>query len=77
MKELNEKELNIIERNLKAFQFNFTDEIKILKFNRHYYIFKAEEINEQYSNYIRVTDNINYINGWLYGAVQANCKMVQ
>lgn len=77
MKELNEKELNIIERNLKAFKFNFTDEIKILKFNRHYYIFKAEEINEQYSNYIQVTDNINYINGWLYGAVQTACKMIK
>ena len=77
MKELNERELNIIERNLKAFQFNFTDEIKILKCNKHYYIYKAEEIDEQYSNYIYNSHSIENINGWLYGAVQTACKMIK
>ncbi len=77
MKELNEKEQQIIERNLKAFKFNFTDEIKILKFNKHYFIFKAEEVDEQYSNYIYNSNNIENINGWLYGAVQVNCKMIK
>ena len=77
MKELNTREQEKIERNLKAFKFNFTDEIKILKINKHYYIFKSEEINEHYSNYIYNSNSIENINGWLYGAVQAKCGMMK
>ena len=77
MKELNNKEFSVIEPNLKAFSFNFEDELKILKFNKRYYIFKDEEMNDQYSNYIYNADDISEVKGWLYGAVQAINKMIK
>lgn len=76
MKELTIKETEKINKNLKAFNANF-EEIKILKFYKNYYIFIAKNINSQYSNYIQTTANIEYINGWLYGAVQAKNKIVK
>ncbi len=77
MKELNNKEFSVIEPNLKAFNFNFEDELKILKCNKRFYIFKEEEMNDQYSNYIYHAEDINEVKGWLYGAVQAVNRMIK
>lgn len=76
MKELNNKEIEIITKELSAFQNNFED-IKILKENKQYFIFKTDNIEENYSNYIYYNNDIKIIKGWLYGAVQANNKMIK
>ena len=73
MKELTEKQLLQL-TNIKAFNANF----KPLYFlydsnNKKVYAF-TEEPNSQASNYVQY-GSLEYINGWLYGAVQAKCKM--
>ena len=57
MKELNNKEIEIITKELSAFQNNFED-IKILKENKQYFIFKTDNIEENYSNYIYYNNDI-------------------
>jgi len=74
MNPLTPKEYLQIETNLKAFLNNF-ESIIILKCNKTYYVFVSP--NAEYSNYIHYSSSIDYINGWLYGAVQANNKIMK
>ena len=73
MKALTEKQLNKL-TNLNAFNANF----EMLSFrynvnNKTIYVYN-ELPNNQESNYIQY-GSLEYINGWLYGAVQAKFKM--
>ena len=73
MRQLTEKQLSQL-TNIKPFDFNF----KPLHFlycsnDKKVYAF-TEEPNSQASNYVQF-GSIEYINGWLYGAVQAKCNM--
>ena len=60
-------------KNIKAFNENF-EPIRIIKDQNHYYIFKSNAT--KYTDYINNTDSKDYIEGWLYGAVQANNKII-
>ena len=67
-------EKNIIESNLKAFEANF-DEIYLYKFHHgafEVYMAKSDIID---NTYIQYCDNIDYLNGWLYGAVQGALRL--
>lgn len=68
MKELTNKENEIIGKNLSAFNQSFK-EAKIYKYNKYYYIF--QNVDKDYNNWKYVSNNIQEIKGWLYGAVQA------
>ena len=70
-KGLTKKEVETIEKEYAAFCENF-EEVSIEKINRNYFVFKKGE-----TNYCFYTTNINVIKGWLYGAVQANCKVIK
>ena len=74
MKELTIKEQEVIKKHLQAFNVNFQP-IEIFKSNKNYFIFQGK--NENSDNWIYNTDNINHLNGWLYGAVQANNKRIK
>lgn len=62
-------------KNYKAFEANF-DPIKIIKYNNHFYIYNTTEPAD-YNSYIQHTDSKEYVEGWLYGAVQAANKIVK
>ena len=75
---MSEAQLEIIQDNLNAYKANFGD-IKIEGSEKEgYYIFvpngKTGEFREDYIQYCY---NIDYLNGWLYGAVQANNKIMK
>jgi len=74
MRDLTTNELETIKSELWAFNTNFK-EITIKKFYHNYQVF--QEPNEHFSNYIYSTANILTLKGWLYGAVQANCKIIE
>jgi hypothetical protein len=74
MKLLTEKQLQTIEKHLKAFNNNFQP-IEILRYNKIFYVFQG--INEEQNNWIYSADSIENINGWLYGTVQANNKILK
>lgn len=70
---LPEDAVNIAEefKNYKSFENNF-EPLIIVKQNGHYWIYKATAQN--YDDYINHSDSKDYIEGWLYGAVQAANK---
>ena len=56
-------------KNYKAFEANF-EPLVIVKIDRQYYVYRTTAESSQ--DYIYQTDNEYNIDGWLYGAVQAN-----
>ena len=62
---MTEKQYEKIETNLNAFAFNFGMPRIVDGYNGGYYVYPAD--SEEYIQYCR---NIDYLNGWLYGAVQ-------
>ena len=65
---MDEREKEILKDNLNAFVTNF-GEVRIEKedFGAGYYVF-SPSTSESYAQYCY---NIDYLNGWLYGCVQA------
>ena len=73
MKKLSDKQLSQL-TNIKPFNANFKPLYFLYNSNDKKVYVYTEEPNSQSSNYVQF-GNIEYINGWLYGAVQAKCKM--
>lgn len=64
-------------RNYNAFKNNFGDIIIIKsKYNKEYYFYRTEE-DFKNDNYFNHTPSKDYVEGWLYGAVQANNSVVR
>lgn len=72
-----EREAEKIRKNLDAFIFQFGIE-PILRKNRDktYNVYLSTEAEEK-ENYIQHCENIDYLNGWLYGAVQTICGQIK
>lgn len=75
MQELTQRQLDRIP-NIKAFSVHFpgytVKTYKAIKGKRYFYIVPIESA-DPFRDYIQISDNLDYINGWLYGAVQAVC----
>ena len=61
-------------RNYRAYEANFKP-LVIVKINRQYYIYKADA--ESSNDYIDFTDNKEYIEGWMHGAIKAKNKIME
>lgn len=61
-------------KNYKAFENNFGP-IVIVKDGKHFLIYRPDAASD--SEYINHADSKDYIEGWLYGMVQANNKIVK
>lgn len=67
---ISKKQKEIINDNLRAYESHFKPLcIKKEDFGKGFYVFEVG--NESYIQYCY---NIDYLNGWLYGAVQSKCK---
>ncbi len=68
---MTKRETEIIKDNLRAYQSNF-EYIEIVKedYGKGFYVFTSPERKEQ-GSWTQYCYNIDYLNGWLYGAVQA------
>lgn len=66
-----EKQKETIRDNLQAYEANF-GYIKIEKedYGPGFYVFTSEERYQQ-GSWVQFCYNIDYLNGWLYGCVQA------
>ncbi|MGG4105183.1 hypothetical protein AAXB25_14800 [Paenibacillus lautus] len=69
---MNKREQEIIKDNLRAYLANF-EPIRIEKADsgKGFYVFQGNS-----ESYVQFCYNIDYLNGWLYGAVQAKCKQL-
>lgn len=75
MQELTQKQLERIP-NLRAFAVHFpgytVKTYKTYQGKRFFYVLPIES-EDPFHDYVQVSDDLSYINGWLYGAVQAVC----
>ena len=71
---MTKREQEIIKDNLRAFVNNF-GKVRIEKedYGRGFYVFSPAESE----SWVQYCYNIDYLNGWLYGCVQAVNKMVK
>ena len=60
--------------NYKAYEANFGP-LVIVKVNKIYYIFKTTAQNS--NDFIQYTTSKDYVNGWLYGAVQCKNRLLE
>ena len=64
-------QMEIISDNLRAYKNNFGYiEIEEENYGEGYYVFTSEE-RKKSGSHTQYCYNIDYLNGWLYGAVQA------
>lgn len=74
---MTELEKEIIKDNLKAYLANFGYlEIESADAGDGFYVFTSPERKEQ-GAYTQYCYNIDYLNGWLYGAVQAANRIMK
>lgn len=68
---MTKREKEIINDNLRAYLANF-GYLEIVKadYGKGFYVFTSPERKEQ-GSWTQFCYNIDYLNGWLYGAVQA------
>ena len=68
---MTERQMEVIEDNLRAYKNNF-GYICIEKddYGKGFYVFTSPERRDQ-GSWTQYCYNIDYLNGWLYGAVQA------
>jgi hypothetical protein len=73
MMALTKKQQEIVKNNLQAYLNNF-EPIRIEKedYGKGFYVFQGED-----TSYIQYCYDVNYLDGWLYGAVQAKCKVIR
>ena len=71
MSNLTKKQMEVIEDNLRAYKSNF-DYIVIEydSVSKGYYVYTSEERYKD-NSWTQYCYNIDYLNGWLYGCVQA------
>lgn len=70
MRELSTKQLSAIDKNLRAFTANFGFiKIKYMTGQGYYVYTKPQDVGTNY--YTQLCPNVDYLNGWLYGCVQA------
>ena len=71
---MNKREQEVIKDNLRAYVHNF-GEVRIEKedYGRGFYVFSPAESE----SWVQYCYNVDYLNGWLYGCVQAVNKMVK
>lgn len=71
MEDITKKQMEVINDNLRAYKNNF-GYIEIVKedYGKGFYVFTNQERKEQ-GSWTQYCYNIDYLNGWLYGAVQA------
>lgn len=66
------RQKEIIKDNLNAYKANFGYiSIENEECGKGFYVYTSPECKEQ-GSYTQYCYNLDYLNGWLYGAVQAN-----
>ena len=71
MTTLTVKQMEIIADNLRAYKCNFGYiAIEKAEYGKGFYVFTDEE-RKEHGSWTQYCYNIDYLNGWLYGAVQA------
>ena len=72
------KQKETIKRNLHAYCANF--ELPVIvdaDYGGGFYVFRNAEEYKNGGSYVQFCHNVDYLDGWLYGAVQAVCGQIR
>ena len=73
---MTEREKEIIKINMDAFIANFESPF-IVKDGKEFYVYRNKtEYDNGAGSWVQYCKNIDYLDGWLYGAVQAKCGQI-
>ena len=71
------KATKIILDNYNAFIHNFEEPVIVRDdYGSGFYVYRNKSEYETGSPWVQFCYNVDYLNGWLYGAVQAVCKQI-
>lgn len=77
MKNLTTRQQEIIVDNYNAFIHNFEEPVIVSDdYGSGFYVYRNETEHKAGNSWVQFCYNIDYLNGWLYGAVQAVCKQI-
>ena len=72
------KQKEAIRDNLRAYCANFEPPVIVdADYGGGFYVFRNEEEHKNDGSWVHFCYNIDYLNGWLYGAVQAACGQIR
>lgn len=75
---MNNKQLEQINDNLRAYKCNFEIPMIIPEdYGKGFYVYRNKNEFKNGDSYVQYCNNIDYLNGWLYGAVQAKCGQIR
>ena len=78
LKGLTPKQQEIIRDNYAAYIHNFERPVIMPEdYGKGFYVYRNEQEAKEGNSWVQFCYNIDYLNGWLYGAVQAKCKQVR
>lgn len=78
MKNLTKRQQEGIKDNYGAYVANFETPV-IMKedYGKGFYVYRNAQEHKDGVAWVQYCYNIDYLNGWLYGAVQAKCKQLR
>jgi hypothetical protein len=75
---LTEQQREKLSDNYRAYVHNFEKPIIVTEdYGKGFYVFRNAEDWKNGNSWVQYCYNIDYLNGWLYGAVQAKCKQLK
>ena len=68
---MTKRQMELIKDNLSAYKANFEEPlIEKADSGSGFYVYRNQQEYEQGNSWVQYCYNIDYLNGWLYGAVQ-------
>lgn len=78
MENLTKKQQEVVIDNYRAFIHNFEEPVIVREdYGAGFYVYRNQSEYNDGNTYVQFCYNIDYLNGWLYGAVQAKCKQLK
>jgi hypothetical protein len=75
---ISENQAGTIKDNLHAYEANFETPFIIYdSASKGFEVYRTQEEFRNGQGYVQFCYNISYLDGWLYGAVQAKCKQIR
>lgn len=78
MNELTKRQREAIADNYRAYVYNFEEPVIVSEdYGKGFYVFRNRDDHAQGRSWVQYCHNLDYLNGWLYGAVQAACGQLR
>lgn len=75
---MTKKQIEKIQDNLRAYENNFEKPFIVQEdYGKGFYVYRNENDFKNGNSWVQFCYSLDYLDGWLYGAVQAKCKQLK